>query len=91
MPTERNQLQTKGEQVINHITGDNLSNMQINAPVCKEKEKKKEKAMHLINHERKITVAMNPLSEHVVYYGFTCRSNLPEPQEVQQSKPKLRS
>lgn len=65
--------------------------MQINPPFYEEREKKKEKANHLINHERKITVTMNPLSEHVVYYGFTCRSNLPEPQEVQQSKLKLRS
>ena len=52
---------------------------------------KKYSIKHLIDHKWKVTVAMNPLSKHVIHNGFTSRSNLPEPQEVQQSKAKLRS
>lgn len=37
--------------------------------------------IYLVNHERKITVALNPLREHVVYNGLTCWSYLQSPQE----------
>lgn len=56
-----------------------------------ETEKRWSKTLHLVDHKRKVTVTMNPLSKHVIHNGFTGGSNLPEPQEVQQSKPKFRS
>jgi len=43
---------------------------------------------YLINQERKITIAMDPLSKHMIHNGFTCRPDLPQPQQVQKSKDK---
>ena len=44
----------------------------------------------LVDHERKIAMTMYPLSKHMIDYGFTSWTNLPQPQQAQQSKPKLR-
>lgn len=41
---------------------------------------------NLVDHKRKITITMNPLGKHVVHDGFTSRSNLQEPHELQESK-----
>lgn len=41
---------------------------------------------NLVDHKRKITITMNPLGKHVVHNGFTSRSNLQEPHELQESK-----
>jgi len=31
---------------------------------------------------------MDPLSKHMIHNGFTCRPDLPQPQQVQKSKDK---
>lgn len=42
---------------------------------------------NLIDHERKITVTVDPLSKHMINNCFTSRSNLPKPQEGKRSNP----